>query len=82
MSVSLISRHDKDEVLDLLRKLVHIVILPHLDTPSREATMEVFAYLRAQRDPMQVGARFETVPELGLTRVTFEVGFKSLGREQ
>lgn len=78
MTLSLSGQEPKSELLDLIRRLLQSIIFPHLRMDQRENIIEHFAWMKRQRDDLKVNCKLETVPELRLTRIVIEVGFKDI----
>lgn len=78
MTLRLAARQAKEELIDNLRRLLHAILFPHLDMAQRDAVMEWVAWMKRQPGEMSVNCKFETVPELALTRVVIETSFAPL----
>lgn len=80
MSITL-SRTNQAEVLDLLRKLLQEVAFQHLSVDQRGAVIEHLSWLKAQKE-ISVSCRLETVPELALTKIGFDISPTPQGPRQ
>ena len=76
MPLTFASRTEKDEVIDLLRKLLQTVMFPHTRIDQREAMMEHIAWMKSQPGDLNVTCKFETMPELQATRLEIISSFK------
>lgn len=72
MTLLLSSRASREEAIDLLRKVIHTFMFPHLTMVQRDAIMEHITWMKSQRTEMGITCRLETVPELHLTRLVVE----------
>lgn len=66
------TRAERAEPLGLLRRAIQSLLLPRLTQVQRTAVLEHLTWLDAQKTPLSVTAKFETIPELRLTRLTLD----------
>ena len=78
MTISLSHRSDKVEFLTLTRRLLQLVMFPHLRVDQRSLIVEHWAALEQIKRDFQINCRLETVPELGMTRIVIEAAFEAI----
>jgi len=78
MTISLSGAAPKAEVIDQLRRLLQATLFPHLPMADREAIIMYFAWMKEQKEDLQVGCELRSIPELQLVRVNFEFAFKPI----
>lgn len=67
-------RHDKDELIDLLRKLIAATIFHGISEAKRTQIMSVIEWMKSQPGAMNADARFET--DQGRVKFTVEMDFQ------
>lgn len=82
MTLRLAGRQAKEEIIDLLRKVILTFIFPNISMASRDALMEHIAWMKRQSGELSVNCRFETFPELHETKITITASFEQLAPEQ
>lgn len=80
MPIAISSREDKDEQVDLLRRLVQRYLFPGmLNMKDRHAVLEHLEWIKRQRDIIGE-CKLETVPELQMTRFTLTITHTPQGK--
>ena len=78
MTIQIASRTDKTRIVDLFRKVVQEFIFTGVGPDARYAILQHLALMDRQPGTLKVNCRFETVPELRMTRIVIEGSFAEI----